>query len=170
MKLITLIINRRNVELRIQTHTFYTGEARREAGAPAMLAARFQASDNDLSQLSDHIQMAIDELASLLTKYLSLCTSNMSEYEEDGKSNIKYIFTLSVPPNFPLECIQQIENTMESYAVTRTLQLWTAQHKPDETPLAAGEAERLMMQMRQLMAMRQRPKRTYNCDKNIIDI
>ena len=125
MKRIKLIINRRNVELRIQTHTFYTGEARREAGAPAMLAARFQASDNDISQLSDHIQMAIDELASLLTKYLSPCTSNMSEYEED---------------------------------------------KPDETPLAAGEAERLMIQMRQLMAMRQRPKRPYNCDKNIIDI
>lgn len=162
-------MKRKNIEInhikileRIYTHTYYTGESRKAAGAPPHFAARMQASNSDKAALTHHIRLALSEVATMLTRYLGLCTT---KYHSDTQSTI---FTIETPLNYPHECMEAMGETIENYAVMRTLAEWLTQNKPDEAAAAAEEAQISTLHLRELMSTRKRPTTEHhNHDNNI---
>lgn len=155
-------IDYRNILQRIYTHTYYTGESRKTAGAPPHFAARIQASDSDKRALTHHIHLAIAEATKMLTRFLGICTTIHDE--STSQTNI----TIELPLNYPTECIRQIAVAIEDYATMRTIGEWMTQNKPDEATLAAEGAQMAAMRLRELMSIRKRPyPRTHKDDNNI---
>lgn len=168
MKDIKLRISHKNIKLRVQLYTYYTGEARKEIGIPERLAAQMQASDDDDMQLSAHIGIATAELYSLISRYF-LCSHG--EETADEMSNDKtYWFIISTPETFPGEVIPQMEKNMENYVAKRTLQQWFQQHRPEEAAIPAAEAQTHSYQLRELLTQRKRPVTETNNSNNPIDL
>lgn len=166
-----IILKLRNSKVlqRIATHTYYTGEARKAAGAPPMAAAHIQASDDDSRQLIDHLTSACNEIALLLSTYIAIChTQESDEPTAQGNQRVT-LFILEAPANYPTECSRDIEQTIENYAVARTLQQWLVQNKPDESIPAANEAQQHLTTLRQMAALRLRPKKRETPGRKIID-
>lgn len=167
----TIILKLKNNKIlqRIATHTYYTGEARKAAGAPPMAAAKIQASSDDEQQLSDHLTIACNEVMQLLSSYIAIChTRNSEEYSEQGNETVT-LFILKPPSNYPTECLKDIEQTIENYVVARTLHQWLLQNKPDESIAAANEAQQHLTKLRQMAALRKRPRRREAIGRKIID-
>ena len=59
---------------------------------------------------------------------------------------------------------------MESYLVMRTLNMWMLQHKPDEALLTAAEADKQLVQLRELMNSRTRPQAAKRRTRKNIEI
>lgn len=169
MKSIILKLHTHNILQRIHTHTYYTGEARKRAGLPMMMAAGIISSNEDNVQLNDHLAIASSEIAKMLGRFLAVCHSEEHVNPEQDEQRL-LLFTLVPPANFPHECIGQLQQCIENYAVMRTLQLWLAQHKPDEAVSVSEEVHMLALQMREIMAMRKRPLHKKTIEKNRIDI
>ena len=168
MKEIKLRVRHKNIEQRIQLFTYYTGEARKEAGLPERLAAKIQASSDDEAQLTDHIETAITELGTYISQYFTSC---YTEKINEGDSNETiYKFTTIVPESFPQTALGQIEQSMESYIVKRTLQQWLQQHHPEESGIPAGEAQTLAFQLRELFTLRTKPCIESERPNNIIEL
>ena len=157
MKTIEIKLSRKALLDRIKTHCYYTGEARKQIGYPEQLAAAIQAGDDDYNQLNDHTKTAISEIAKLLSRFLGVCST--SERGDAAHPDIfDIIFTLQTPHNFPNEICSQLELTIENFATMRTLQLWLAQHKPDEANTLSGEVQQALFSIRELLSIRKRPK------------
>lgn len=168
MREITITVSPRKVMQRIYTHTYYTGEARKVAGTPMRHAAGIQASEDDATQLDDHLQTAIGEIAGLLSRQLAICRCNEDIDNDSGERIVCLSF---IPPqNYPRESLPQMEKIIENYVVMRTLQQWMAQHNPPEQTQPANEAEVAMQQLRGVLSLRKKPRRERNCHKRIIDI
>lgn len=166
---IILKLRNNKVLQRIATHTYYTGEARKAAGAPPMAAAHIQASHDDNRQLGDHLAVACNEIAQLLSTYIAIChTQESDEAAAQGHERVT-LFILEAPANYPKECARDIEQTIENYAVARTLQQWLVQNKPDESLPAANEAQQHLTTLRQMAALRRRPQRREAPGRKIID-
>lgn len=163
-KTVTLRLNIQKAEQRIHTHTYYIGESRKEAGMPSGMAARMQTSSDDIQQLRDHMLLAITDIDTTISQYISACETNPVD---DGDL---YLFSFALPPDFPHNALRQIEATIENYVVMRTLQQWTAQHKPDESAHLANEAQIQLLQLRRQLTQRIKPKTTPRITKNHISI
>lgn len=156
MKPITLKLKPQNILQRIHTYTFYTGETKRETGIPAMLAARMQTSQDDSTQLLDHLKTAIGEVSRILSHYLATCTTiNDGDIEHPEVYTI--LFKIKIPDNYPEESLNQIEETIENYATSRTLQLWMSQHSPADNITISEESQKHMLILRELCSQRTRP-------------
>ncbi len=166
---IILKLRNNKVLQRIGTHTYYTGEARRAAGAPPMAAARMQTSDDDSRQLSDHLAVACNEIAQLLSTYIAICHTQKSDEATLKGLETVTLFILEPPANYPKECASDIEQSIENYAVARTLQQWLVQNKPDESIPAANEAQQHLTTLRQMAALRRRPRKKNPSGQKIID-
>lgn len=157
-------LNTKNVHQRLQTHTYYTGEARRDAGVPHPFAARMMAGNDDEVQIDDHISSAVQEVAATLSRLLSPCEVERIKQSEEEQWTV--LFILHTPANFPHEANEMLSESIENYTVYRTLQLWLMQHKPDEAMLAAQEAQMHAMRIREIMSVRTRPRtrKRKNCN------
>ena len=168
-RVISFKLNNKRVRQRIETHTYYTGEARKNSALPPMTAARMQASSDDTTQLTDHLTVACNEIARLLSTYIAIChTQESDEPTAQGNQRVT-LFILEAPANYPKECARDIEQTIENYAVARTLQQWLVQNKPDESLPAANEAQQHLTTLRQMAALRRRPQRREAPGRKIID-
>lgn len=168
MKDIELKLKYKSIEQRIQTYTYYTGEARKQTGLPQPLVARIQASSDDNTQLGDHIETAVAELSTIISRYLPACSACEKQDEANGEKII--VFKLQLPALYPLATLPQIEKTMENYTVKRTLQQWFQQHQPQEAAIIAAEAQTLTLQLRDLLTLRHKPSNKKRTDNNIIDL
>jgi hypothetical protein len=81
-----------------------------------------------------------------------------------------YEFTFFTPERFPENMLPQLQQCVESYLVMRTLNMWMLQHKPDETVLTATEAEKLLVQLRELMNLRTKPQSAKRTTRKNIEI
>lgn len=168
-RIISFKLYDKRVRQRIETHTYYTGEARKGAMMTPAAAAMMQASDDDSTQLSDHLMIACGEISRLLSRYIAICHIEQRKAIDNSKEKITF-FTLEVPANFPTEISSDIEAAIENYAVARVLQQWMAQHKPDETVLAANEVQQHTATLRELTLQRKRPTLHPHRSGKIIDI
>lgn len=170
MKKRKLTLDHNNVLQRIYTHSYYTGEARREIGFPEKAVAKLQASNDDKEQLCDHMNTPIGEITRMLSRYFALCR-NETEVSETTDEIKNTIFIIDIPQNYPDETVPQLEMMIENYAVMRTLQLWMQQHKPDEAVIATGEIQQIIFNLREMFALRKRPHREKeNSFDNLIDL
>lgn len=171
MKRIRTEINICDIILRIQSHTFYIGEAQRETGIPIRLAAKMQASDDDKTQLSDHIDIACNELVKIISKRFSSCIlKKKTETEKEENTNETAIYSFEIPANYPVELISELKTTMINYIVTRSVQLWFMQCKPDEAAIIANETLNAVNNLNEIMGIRRRPQKEQRKDNNRIDI
>lgn len=161
-------LRHKNVLQRIETHTYYTGEARKAAGMPLMAAAHIEACGDDKIQLTDHITTACSEISRLLSTYLAICHSHT--IDDNNNNDSITLFRLNAPTNFPIECVADIEQAIENYIVSRVMHLWIAQHKPDESVIYANEVQQQTALLRELAVMRKRPKRKCATEEKTIDI
>lgn len=169
MREIKLKVLHKNIEQKIQTYTYYTGEARKEAGIPERLAAQMQVSSDDSLQINDHIDNAIAELGNLISRYFAICSIEDRSDETTNNERV-HIFSLLVPAMFPQTALAQIENSMESYAVKRALQQWLLQHRPEEAAIPAAEVQAIVLQLRELFALRKKPVIELKDPNKIIDL
>ena len=154
----TITLSLHDIQQQIHLHSYYIGNARRESGTPAKTAATMHSSTEDKQILENHIHTAISEVTQLINRYLSECRKTNEEDEvHDGYAIIRLHY--HPPHNFPSEANKQIEELTTRYTVQRTLQGWLQQVKPDESIIAATEAEKTTLQIRQAMAVRTRPRR-----------
>ena len=168
-RVISIKLNNKRVRQRVETHTYYTGEARKNSAVPPLTAARIQASDDDATQLTDHLAVACSEIARLLSTYIAIChTQQRKALDESG--DIITFFTLEIPANFPMEITDELEQAIENYAVARVLQQWMAQHKPDEMVIAANEVQQHTATLREFISLRKRPTLHTHQQRKIIDI
>lgn len=168
-RVISFKLHNKKVLQRVETHTYYTGEARKNGMMPPMAAANMQASGKDGIQLTDHLLVACSEIARFISSYIAMCRIQQRE-SIDGSGDVITFFTLDVPSNFPTDIIGELEPVMENYAVSRVLQQWMAQHKPDEMVLAANEVQQHTATLRGLASMRKRPTLRHHTKGEIIDI
>ena len=153
----------------IDRYSYYTGNARHEAGTPARMAAAVQSSADDRKQMESHIGAAIGEAAQMINRYLANCRQASEEdIEHEGYS----IVTLNYRPPyyFPEEANSQLAAHIERYIVMRTIQLWMQQVRPEESVISATEAEKETLQMRQAMAVRIKPRRKRNNPDTRVEI
>lgn len=151
---------------RIKTHSYYTGEARKQAGYPPLLAAAIQASDDEIDQLNDHMQLSVAEIGKILSRYLAEChTMKNIDKEQPDISSID--FSLTIPQNFPCHILPQIEQAIENYITMRTLHLWLSQQKPDEANIISNETQQIVYQICEMLTMRKRPQIDKENNKNI---
>ena len=164
-----LKISSYDVEQRVFTYSYYVGEARRNSGLPIKLAASMQASPDDHVQLSDHMDTAVAELVKMINSSFCICTSStVADDEHRGYTTLQFML---VPPQyFPMHLIGELQKTMTSYLVMRTLQQWILQHKPDEAVITTSETEKLTMQLRELMNCRVKPRKAQNVTKTNIEL
>ena len=158
-----------NIEQRLFTYSYYVGEARHSIGAPMQQTAGIQASSDDHTQIGDHIRMAMTEIVNLINRYMATCScAEKNDTEHDGHE----LFTLSfIPPtNYPGELLEELQKAMESYVVMRTLAMWMTQHKPDEAILTSSEADKLSLQLRELMNCRNKPRKAVTRRRKNIEI
>lgn len=167
MKEITFSIRHKNIVDRIKLYTHYTGEARRNAGLPDKQAAAMQASADDATQMGDHIENALNETGTILSRYFAQFLAGQNG-EENSEESIEYTFTIAAPELFPTSATANVEKSIENFLVHRTLQQWFVQHRPEEAALQAAEAQTAMVHLRELLTLRSRPqiKRT-NSSGNI---
>lgn len=169
MKHIHIEINLKEIILRIQTHAYYTGKARKDNGTTIRLASDMQLSDSDNSQLYDHLDIACLELSNFITRYLNTC--NIKEYDSIDSNDSRFIiYSFLLPSNYPTEFVKQIKQSIINYAVMRTIELWFMQCKPDETVLIANEVHKSVNQLCELLTMRKRPQKERNIVKRHLDI
>ncbi|MBQ3189335.1 MAG: hypothetical protein IJB60_07895 [Bacteroidaceae bacterium] len=159
----------RDIILQLQTYTYYTGEARKNAGLPARLASDIQASDNEVAQLYDHLNVAFDEIATLISRYLSFCNTKEIENPDAPHSNI-ICYSFHLPHNYPIECVEQIKRAAIGYAVKRAAQQWFTQCKPDEAMNINSELQSQLIHLREILTMRKQPFINERQGKKQIDI
>lgn len=169
MRKVKADINIGDVILRIQSHTFYNGEARKEMGTPIGVAAKMQASDDDNTQLHDHIEVACSELLNIISRHFSSCTlKKKTDVENEANEIASYMF--EIPVNYPVEVLSEVKKEMTNYIVMRSTQLWFMQCKPDEAALPANEAISAIRSLDEMMAIRKRPVKEIQRENNRIDI
>ncbi len=169
MKEIKLTLSIKKAIQRIELHSYYTGEARKKAGIPEELAAGMQASTDDSVQLNDHISSTIGELSRIISRFFGICSVRYIQNIDDNNTQ-SVEFSLTPPFNYPIETIPQITEAMENYAVMRTLYLWLLQHKPDEAGAVGNEAMLHSNHLRELFALRKRPKKITKREDNIVKL
>ena len=168
-RVISFKLNNKRVRQRIETHTYYTGEARKNSALLPMTAARMQASSDDTTQLTDHLTVACNEIARLLSTYIAICHIQQREALDESGDTITF-FTLEIPANFPVEITDEFETAIENYAVARVLQQWMAQHKPDEMVITANEVQQHTATLREFASLRKRPTLHRHPKRKIIDV
>ena len=167
MKKITFSIRHKNIADRIKLYTHYTGEARRNAGLPDKQAAAMQASADDTTQMGDHIENALDEVGTILSRYFAQFLAGQNG-EDGSEENKEYTFTIAAPELFPSTATANVEKSIENFVVRRTLQHWFVQHRPEEAALQAAEAQTAMAHLRELLTLRSRPRiKCINSNSNI---
>jgi hypothetical protein len=112
---------------------------------------------------------AVTELVKMINCTFCTCTSsNEADDEHPGYTTLKFLL---VPPQyFPMHLFGELQKTMTSYLVMRTLQQWILQHKPDEAVITTSETEKLTMQLRELMNCRVKPRKATNVTKTNIEL
>lgn len=165
----SIIIELQDIIRRLQTYTYYTGEARKKSGFPLQLASDIQASDNDTIQLYDHIDNVCNEAAAYISRYLSLCNLKITETDDCNNSR-SACFSVELPHNFPIECIEQLKTSIINYAVTRTAQQWLTQFKPDEGMYINNEVQSRLIQLREVLTQRNLPYTKGKRGKKILEI
>lgn len=156
MKRRKLVLSPDNVLQRIYTHSYYTGEARKQVGYPEKASANLQASVDDKEQMNDHMHIPINEIARMLSKYFATCNMAYESSNEDS-TTANICFVIDAPQNYPDEALAPLQAMIENYTVMRTLQLWMLQQKPDEAPIAASEVQQTAFNLREMFALRKRP-------------
>ena len=165
----TISIAHYNVEQRLFTYSYYVGEARRATGVPAQQTSAMQASSDDRAQILDHLHMALTDVTRFMNRYFRSCSCKVgADSLHDGYE--MYEFTFFAPERFPENMLPQLLQCVESYLVMRTLNMWMLQHKPDEAVLSAAEAEKLLVQLRELMNLRTKPQSAKRTTRKNIEI
>lgn len=168
-RIISFKLNNKRVIQRVATHTYYTGEARKDVAMPPATAAKMQASADDATQLTDHLFVACSEISRLLSGCIAICQIQQRE-SIDGSGDTITFFTLEVPDNFPAEVNEDFELAIENYVVARILHQWMVQHKPDESVLASNEVQQQRATLRELASLRKRPTLHKHSKGKIIDV
>ena len=167
MKEITFSVRHKDIVDRIKLYTHYTGEARRNAGLPDKQAAAMQASADDATQMSDHIENALNEVGTILSRYFAQFLAGQN-VEDGNEENKEYTFTIAAPELFPSTATANVEKCIENLVVRRTLQQWFVQHRPEEATLQAAEAQNAAGHLRELLTLRSRPRiKCVNSNGNI---
>ena len=150
-----ITIAHKKIKERIELYTHYTGEARRDAGLPARLAANLQASGDDDTQLCDHIENAAIEARNIIANYFTHCTATVTDDAES--SGCAHHFAMKLPALYPAEAVQALVSTIENYIFRRALQEWLMQHRPDESVLQGNEVKAATQQLHRLLTQRSKP-------------
>ena len=153
-----ITIGQNKIKERIKLYTHYTGEARRDAGFTERLAARLQASDDDNTQLSDHIENAAAEVSYIIAGVFTHCTLEKATNPESGEQEHRYV--VLTPALYPAEATESLARTIENYITRRALQEWFMQHKPEEAAIQGAEAQAAAQQLRRLLTQRTKPVAT----------
>ena len=158
-----------NVEQRLFTYSYYVGEARKATGSPVLQTSIMQASSDDRAQLLDHLRMALTDVIRFMNRYLQSCGCEaVPDASHEGYEVYKLTFLLH--ERFPENLLPQLQQSVESYLVMRTLNMWMLQHKPDEALLTAAEADKQLVQLRELMNSRTRPQAAKRRTRKNIEI
>ncbi len=165
----TIIVPHYNVEQRLFTYSYYVGEARRATGVPPQQTSGMQASSDDRAQILDHLHMALTDVTRFMNRYFRMCSYEVgADASHEGYEMYKFMFL--APERFPENMLPQLQQCVESYLVMRTLSMWMLQHKPDEAVLTAAEADKLLVQLRELMNLRTKPQSTKRTTRKNIEI
>ena len=165
----TITLMHYNVEQRLFTYSYYVGEARRATGVPPQLTSGMQASSDDSAQILDHLHMALTDVTRFMNRYFRSCScKTVTDTLHEGYELYELAFL--TPERFPENMLPQLQQCVESYLVMRTLNMWMLQHKPDEAVLTAAEADKLLVQLRELMILRTKPQANKRTTRKNIEI
>ena len=111
----------------------------------------------------------ITDVTRFMNRYFRMCSYEVgADASHEGYEIYKFMFL--APERFPENMLPQLQQCVESYLVMRTLSMWMLQHKPDEAVLTAAEADKLLVQLRELMNLRTKPQSTKRTTRKNIEI
>ncbi len=146
-----------DIQEEIDRYNYYVGNSRREAGIPIKLAATLHTSADDKKQIESHMATAIGEIVQMMNRYFSDTRQTTGEDENNDGYRI-VILTYRPSHNLPKETNRLLKELFVRYTVMRSVQLWMQQVKPDESVIAATEAEKIALQIHQAMTARIKPR------------
>lgn len=141
---------------RVKGESGFTAQTRSTAVQSSRLAALAIVTDDEKGFIDEYIQLAVNECATVIARYLSPCCIN----EEDDPDKPGYMirhFTVSIPDNFPVESIGTLADTVTDFVCNRCLQQWYMLSKSDEAGIMVAKVQSSMAQLRDLLTIRKKP-------------
>lgn len=156
---ITLLLSSYNVLMKVQTNSYYTGEARKEDVQHLESGTRIQTSQDEEDILGDYLSTAVDHLHRLLGLYLGE-TACMSQSDAAHEGYILISFTVQAPANFVVSRCGELERLIEDEATYLVLRDWLGVMKPGEEAFAVQKAQEAELNIRYLVTGRTKPAAT----------
>lgn len=155
---ITLSLEGYRVFTKVYSSSYYLGEARKgESPATNDIAARLQISTDQNDLLGSFLQVAVERLNKMLTRYMG-DTSCRKESDTAHTGYALYTFTIKGPSNFMSSQAERLAMCLENYAAAKLLYEWLKINKPDEAVIAeAGVTEQAAL-LREITASRKKPQ------------
>lgn len=157
MKNIIINIPVKDIVTPIYSNSAHAARSREAMGIPQALADAMVITADEQKTIEPLIEKSINEAATIAGQYFTNCTHSIvsSGYETESISLI-----LSVPTHYPNSCIERLKNCINEYIVDRTTQLWYLNVKPDEAAIVATKLQEQIANMKILLSMREKPKRS----------
>lgn len=154
-----ITLSQYNVFKKVQTGTYYLGEARKDDISQLDAGSRVQVSTDEEDLLRDYFSSAINRINKLLTRYLGECThASTNDGSHSGYTLVT--FTVKSPVNFMTSQVSELEDVIEDDAVNVILQQWLAVMKPGEEQLALQKIMELETAIRVIVNNRTKPSRS----------
>lgn len=166
MKEVIITINESDITSRIFTESGYTALARAKSGIPERFTDIVQATDDEHRIIKSFITDSINEVASIISRFMSPCST---KHIEDGVSDVIYI-KFTMPNNSPDSMVALLKECICSFSTARSLQWWMLTVKPDEANTHIAKAQNELARMRELLSSRTRPVKTNANDDNIVEL
>ena len=168
MKEVTITIDGNEITSRIFSESGYAALARAKSGIPEHFTDIMQATDDDRKVVGRFIADSINEVAGIISRYMSPCTVKQCGADGDVHSIMWLRFT--IPHNCPEDIIGLLREKVASFAAARSQQHWMLMVKPDEASIHLQKAQSDIMQIRELLSTRARPVKGSTMKDNIIEM
>lgn len=168
MKEVTITIDGGEIASRIFSESGYAALARAKSGIPEQFTDIMQATDDDRKAVGRFIADSINEVAGIISRYMSPCTVKQCGTDGDAHSIMCLRFT--IPHNCPEDIIGLLREKVASFAAASSQQRWMLMVKPDEASIHLQKAQSDIMQIRELLSTRTRPVKGSTMNDNIIEM
>ena len=141
---------------RLFTQSGYTARSREAMGVPHSLCDTIAITGDDMRVINEYIATSARTAVSTISRYTSSCSLEICNKGNSNEIDY-YQIQFNLPDNFPELNIDQINKEVIDYIVAGTMQQWAMLMKPDEANIYAARTQNHLLQLRDILTMRNKP-------------
>lgn len=150
-------ISHEHICKRLFTQSGYAARSRETMGVPHSLCDNIAITGDDMRIINEYIATSARTAVSTISRYTSSCSLEICN--KDNSNEIDYYqIQFNLPDNFPELNIDQINKEVIDYIVAGSMQQWAMLMKPDEANIYAARTQNHLLQLRDILTVRNRPR------------